>query len=129
MSTWEDKNKVHLKRKALREKIVSHMGGKCAICKYVGFPSTYDLHHYDPRTKGYSISQRVAKFEKLLPELEKCVLLCCRCHREVHEGLHPEYLTFDSTEAFGWEYFDLPNDLSFEEEAEVNEVVNQVAES
>ena len=35
--------------------------------------------------KEFTISNNTRKtFEKLLPEIEKCVILCANCHREYH---------------------------------------------
>jgi cytochrome d ubiquinol oxidase subunit II len=39
------------------------------------------------RTKGI-LQQR---FEKLKKEADKCVLVCNRCHTEIHAGLHEDY--------------------------------------
>lgn len=41
----------------------------------------------DPTQKDFGISGTTKSFEKLKPELDKCVLLCANCHGEVHEGL------------------------------------------
>ena len=45
------------------------------------------FHHLDPTQKDFGISGTTKSFEKLKPELDKCVLLCANCHGEVHEGL------------------------------------------
>jgi hypothetical protein len=45
--------------------------------------------------KEFNISSKMTSFKAIQAELDKCVLLCCRCHREVHDGLHPGYLDFD----------------------------------
>ena len=54
-----------------------------------------DFHHLDPMEKDFSISERMTSFEAILPELAKCSLLCCRCHREVHDGWHTGYLAME----------------------------------
>lgn len=100
-SRWEANRQAALKRRLLKEEAVEYKGGKCEICGYTGFPSVFDFHHLDPAQKDYSISQRVVSFAALKEELDKCALLCCRCHREVHEGLHPSYLVLD-TDSTGW---------------------------
>ena len=51
----------------------------------------YDFHHLDPAEKDFSISDGTS-WKWIEPELRKCELLCARCHREVHDGLHPSYL-------------------------------------
>jgi len=44
-----------------------------------------DFHHIDPKTKIFQISQGEGKgWNKVLEEIEKCVLLCSNCHRELH---------------------------------------------
>lgn len=53
-------------------------------------------HHIDPMSKGYAISRGMTSWRRILPELQKCVLLCANCHREVHDGMHPSYLEIDS---------------------------------
>ena len=52
----------------------------------------FDFHHVNPMEKDFSISDRMTSFEAIREELGKCVLLCARCHREVHDGLHPGFL-------------------------------------
>ena len=51
-----------------------------------------DFHHLDPAEKDFTISDRMTSFEAIKKELAKTVLLCCRCHREVHDGWHPRYV-------------------------------------
>ena len=37
----------------------------------------------------------MTSWARIVRELDKCVLLCCRCHREVHDGMHPGYLVLE----------------------------------
>jgi hypothetical protein len=67
----------------------------------IGLPSCFDFHHFNSYTKEFSISQKVTNFEAIKAELDKCSLLCCRCHREVHGGMHPGYLYLDE-DSTGW---------------------------
>ena len=96
MSTWEKRQRQNSRRKALREKAVVYLGGKCSICGYDKCFSAFDFHHVNALEKDFTISSRMSSWEKIEKELRKCVLLCCRCHREVHDGLHPGYLEDES---------------------------------
>lgn len=87
------REKRNLARKAwvLREKIkaVAYKGGACVLCGYSRCTAALDFHHLNPKEKeGYGTGALKAHwtFEKNKPELDKCVLLCVRCHREVHAG-------------------------------------------
>lgn len=86
---WTRNFNATQRRLALKERAIAHLGGSCRICGYDTCPAALDFHH--PGDKDFSISSK-ASWEAILPELDKCVLLCCRCHREVHYGLHPQYL-------------------------------------
>ena len=69
---------------------VKLMGGKCQNpdCGYDKCLAALELHHIDPTTKEYdSLGWRSLSEENMLKELKKCVLLCCRCHREFHAGV------------------------------------------
>lgn len=89
--------------KRSRERLYSAFGSKCAICGYARCRQAMDLHHIDPKTKVYSVAElfRHSKsWGTIVKEAEKCVLLCCRCHRELHAGVAslPEQFTrFDAT--------------------------------
>jgi len=37
-------------------------------------------------------------FEAIRKELDKCVLVCCRCHREIHDGWHSQYLVYEDSD-------------------------------
>ena len=42
-----------------------------------------DFHHADPTQKEFAISDAIrCKFETILPEMEKCDVLCANCHRD-----------------------------------------------
>ena len=104
-----DRFLVAVKRKVLREKAIAFKGGKCQICGYNRCLTAMEFHHPDPMEKDFSISTRITSWKAIEKELEKCVLLCANCHREVHDGLHPSYL--DDPDAYRGQMDD-----SFEDE-------------
>lgn len=76
----------HVKRKFERkQKAIEYLGGKCADCAGV-FPSAaYDFHHRDMAQKEFNLSTLLQyRWELVLPELNKCDLLCANCHRIRH---------------------------------------------
>jgi len=76
-------------RKIKKEILSKSFGGKCCICGYDKLIKGLDFHHTDGDNKDFSISQSInVKWSKLLKEVKKCILVCCRCHREIHEGMH-----------------------------------------
>lgn len=44
-----------------------------------------DFHHKDPATKTSTVSDlKHRSLKSLKEEIEKCIVLCANCHREVH---------------------------------------------
>jgi hypothetical protein len=62
-------------------------GGKCTLCGYSRNVAALAWHHRDPASKSFELDLRnlsnrsEASLER---ELEKCDLICCNCHAEVH---------------------------------------------
>lgn len=88
--------KQYNKRKV---ELIEYMGGCCVICGYNKSSSALDFHHLDPNTKETNMYKtgniKNASLEKAKTELSKCILVCSNCHREIHFGLHPQYLIGD----------------------------------
>lgn len=82
------KNKFYVdkRRKELKILGIEYKGGKCKICGYNKCIASLDFHHEDPTQKEYGISSNgsTISWEKLKIELDKCILLCACCHRELH---------------------------------------------
>jgi len=80
---------VAKRRKAIREKAVDHLGRKCFFCGYNRCSAALDFHHIDEQSKKFGLSQNglTRSWEKTKKELDKCILLCANCHRELHVGL------------------------------------------
>jgi hypothetical protein len=76
-------------RKKLKEMAARYKGGKCFICGYSRCLDCLTFHHLDPAEKdfGLSLDKLNRSWEKIKKELDKCVLLCVRCHCELHAGL------------------------------------------
>lgn len=75
-------------RRRNKLKLINMFGGKCVKCNYDRCPGALDFHHIEPEHKDFGIGRNGTRsFKKLVEEAKKCILVCCRCHREIHEGM------------------------------------------
>ena len=80
--------KVNHRRFERKKKAVEYKGGSCIVCGYNRCIHGLTFHHLDPDKKEFQISgNHCLSWEKVVEELDKCVLLCNRCHVEVHSGM------------------------------------------
>lgn len=71
-----------------KNQIVYTMGEKCSVCGYNKCNAALELHHLDPSQKDFTLSDNVCRaWEKVKIELQKTILVCANCHREIHAGL------------------------------------------
>jgi predicted HNH restriction endonuclease len=77
---------VHKRRKKVRQMAVEYKGGCCEVCGYDRCIDALEFHHNNSSGKDFSISDKgyTRSWDKVREELDKCVLLCANCHREVH---------------------------------------------
>lgn len=81
-NTTNNKNKH--KRREIKKHLITLHGGKCKKCGYnENFLGTYDFHHQDPSKKRFTISSK-SNLLQVIEESKKCMLVCNRCHREIH---------------------------------------------
>jgi len=76
-------------RKNTKHKLVQLLGGACQCCGYAACEEAMEFHHIDPAQKELCFGALRASpksWEFICHEMQKCVLLCCRCHREFHAG-------------------------------------------
>lgn len=62
-------------------------GGKCEVCGYNKNAAALHFHHKDPGAKSFKLDVRVLsnkRWELILQEVSKCVVLCSNCHAEKH---------------------------------------------
>ena len=80
---------VYARRKKVRAMAVAHKGGRCEKCGYDRCIDALEFHHMDPSRKDFSISSKgyTRSWEKVKEELDKCMILCANCHRELHAKL------------------------------------------
>lgn len=69
-----------------KQHAVDIFGGKCSICGYNKCIEALDFHHLNKNEKEEKPSQVILRwsFEKAKKELDKCILVCANCHREIH---------------------------------------------
>lgn len=79
--------KQTLKRQhKIKQQSIEYKGGKCVCCGYNKYNGALEFHHLDPAQKDFQFSVKLVSFEKIKSELDKCVLVCSNCHREIHAG-------------------------------------------
>ena len=77
---------VAKRRKTLRLKSIEHLGGKCIVCGYSKYEGALEFHHLDDNSKDFGLSSKgmTRSWERIKKELDKCILVCANCHREIH---------------------------------------------
>ena len=78
---------VHRRKRKLQA--IAYMGSICFGCGRDGLPALFEFHHRNAGEKDFGLSERgiPRRWEKVVAELAKCVMLCANCHREVHAGV------------------------------------------
>jgi len=77
---------VQKRRKKIRLMAIAYKGGSCEICGYNRCLEALEFHHRDPSKKDFSISEKgyTRSWKKVRDEIDKCLLVCANCHREIH---------------------------------------------
>jgi predicted HNH restriction endonuclease len=80
---------VKKRRRRLKEMAVALKGNKCEVCGYHRYIGALDFHHVNEETKEFDLSTRglTRSWNKIKAEIDKCVLVCANCHREIHGGI------------------------------------------
>ncbi len=83
------KQAVSKRRKELRKMSLEYKGIKCSICGHNKCITALEFHHLDSNKKDFGISAKgyTRSWSLIRKELDKCILLCANCHRELHEGI------------------------------------------
>jgi len=77
---------VHARRKKVRQMAVEYKGGKCEVCGYGRCIGALEFHHKDLSKKDFGISEKgyTRSWKRVMEELDKCIMICANCHRELH---------------------------------------------
>jgi NAD-dependent dihydropyrimidine dehydrogenase PreA subunit len=74
--------------------LISHykkkLGGCCAKCGYAKSQYGLDFHHVTPGEKEFELSALISRgsaHEVIMAEIDKCILLCATCHREIESNI------------------------------------------
>lgn len=80
------KEEVICRQRKFKKKCIDYKGGECSECGFSTCDAAMEFHHLDPSKKDFSISRlKLTSFDnRVIKELDKCILLCANCHRMVH---------------------------------------------
>jgi hypothetical protein len=74
-------------RRERKVRLVALLGGCCHYCGYDDCLGALEFHHVDPSKKRFNIGGHALKamsWDDLVKEAKKCLVVCSRCHREIH---------------------------------------------
>lgn len=75
-------------RARLRQRVDEWKASGCAVCGYSRCIKALDAHHLHSKVALVSkLAAGTSSLRRLNAELDKCIVLCANCHRELHEGL------------------------------------------
>ncbi len=77
---------VAKRRRKVKLLAIEYKGGKCQVCGYRKYPGALDFHHVNGDKKfGIGDKGYTRSWEKVKAELDKCILVCANCHREIEK--------------------------------------------
>ena len=62
-------------------------GGSCSLCGYNENIAALHFHHVNAEEKSFKLGMRIlsnTRWESILDEVQKCILVCANCHAELH---------------------------------------------
>lgn len=80
---------VTTRQREFKQKCINYKGGSCIYCGYNSCLAALEFHHIDPTQKDFEISNiKYTSWDKnkdiIIPELDKCELVCSNCHKAIH---------------------------------------------
>lgn len=75
------------RKQKIKKQCIDYKGNSCHSCGLIVEPECFDFHHLNQNFKEFNISRYSSFANEVLIELDKCVLLCCHCHRKVHSNV------------------------------------------
>jgi len=76
------------RRKEHKMKIVKICGNKCCICGYDKCYEALEFHHVNEKDFTIANALMTYPWHQILKEVEKTILVCANCHREIHNGFY-----------------------------------------
>lgn len=76
---------VLLRAHKCKERLLAELGPRCSFCGYDKCTKALQFHHLNPANKSFGLSSsnlRAKKWEMVLAEGRKCIVLCANCHVE-----------------------------------------------
>ncbi len=76
------------RRQRLYEVVLAAKALGCRICQERD-PVALDFHHLDPSAKDLHLGGMMSNgynADRLIAEIQKCVVVCANCHRKLHAG-------------------------------------------
>lgn len=82
---------VQRRRDKVKLMSIAYKGGKCQCCGYNKYVGALEFHHINSEEKDFGISAKgyTRSWERVKEELDKCILVCANCHREIHGNIIP----------------------------------------
>jgi len=76
-------------RRKNKRQLIEDFAGKCSMCGYSKCIAALEFHHLDPSKKDFGLSSNgiTGSLKRMRAEAAKCILVCCRCHREIHASM------------------------------------------
>jgi len=92
------KKAVAKRRKKIKTMAIQYKGGKCILCGYNKCEDALQFHHLNSGKKEFGVAQSglTRSWERVKNEIEKCILVCANCHRELHSGIRSLPKKFES---------------------------------
>jgi len=78
---------VAKRRRKIKTLSIEYKGGRCQVCGYSKYQGALDLHHLGNKEFGIADKGYTRSWDKVKSELDKCVLVCANCHREIEGGV------------------------------------------
>ena len=75
--------------RSLKSQMIEYKGGCCVRCGYDKYQGALEFHHIDPKMKDFTPShlRKYSFDDRVKKELDKCILVCSNCHREIHHEM------------------------------------------